>query len=163
MSNSLQPPWTGAYQAPLSMGFSRQEYWSGVPLPSPWALAITLERGSFLSLEAAYQGPFPPVQILLLLIELLYGEKHKTVPRRFDTEYDLTMLKPLTVWITTNCGKFWEMGLPDHLPCPLRNLHAGQEATVRTWHGTTDWFQIGKGVHQGCILSLCCLNHQGSH
>ena len=78
------------------MGFSRQEYWSGVPLPSPWALAITLERGSFLSLEAAYQGPFPPVQILLLLIELLYGEKHKTVPRRFDTEYDLYMHSSLS-------------------------------------------------------------------
>ena len=46
-----------------------------------------------------------------------------------------------------------EMGIPDHLTCLLRNLHAGQEATVRTGHGTTDWFQIGKGVHQGCILS----------
>ena len=47
------------------------------------------------------------------------------------------------------------MGIPDHLTCLLRNLYAGQEATVRTGHGTTDWFQIGKGVHQGCILSLC--------
>ena len=45
------------------------------------------------------------------------------------------------------------MGIPDHLTCPLRSLYAGQEATVRTGHGTTDWFQIGKGVHQGCILS----------
>ena len=45
-----------------------------------------------------------------------------------------------------------EMGIPDHLTCFLRNLYAGQEATVRTGHGTTDWFQIGKGVHQGCIL-----------
>ena len=50
------------------------------------------------------------------------------------------------------------MGKPDHLTCPLRNLHAGQEATVRTGHGTTDWFQIGKGVCQGCILSLCLFN-----
>ena len=50
------------------------------------------------------------------------------------------------------------MGLPDHLTCLLRNLHAGQEATVRTGHGTTDWFQIGKGVHQGCILSACLFN-----
>ena len=48
-----------------------------------------------------------------------------------------------------------EMGIPDHLTCLLRNLYAGQEATVRTGHGTTDWFQIGKGVHQGCILSPC--------
>ena len=51
-----------------------------------------------------------------------------------------------------------EMGIPDHLTCLLRNLYAGQEATVRTGHGTTDWFQIGKGVHQGCILSPCSFN-----
>ena len=50
------------------------------------------------------------------------------------------------------------MGIPDHLTCLLRNLYAGQEATVRTEHGTTDWFQIGKGVHQGCILSHCLFN-----
>ena len=66
------------------------------------------------------------------------------------------MPKPLTVWITINCGK--EMGIPDHLSCPLRNLYAGQEATVRTRHETIDWFQIGKGVRQGCILSLCLFN-----
>ena len=51
-----------------------------------------------------------------------------------------------------------EMGIPDHLTCLLRNLYAGQEATVRTRHGTTDWFQIGKGVYQGCILSPCLFN-----
>ena len=50
------------------------------------------------------------------------------------------------------------MGIPDHLTCLLRNLYAGQEATVRTGHGRTDWFQIGKGAHQGCILSLCLFN-----
>ena len=50
------------------------------------------------------------------------------------------------------------MGIADHITCLLRNLYAGQEATVRTGHGTTDWFQIGKGVHQGCILSLCLFN-----
>ena len=50
------------------------------------------------------------------------------------------------------------MGIPDHLTCLLRNLYAGQEATVRTGHGTTDWFQIGKGVRQGCIFSPCLLN-----
>ena len=71
----------------------------------------------------------------------------------------LTMPEPLTVWITTNCGKFWKRwGIPDHLTWLLRNLYAGQEATVRTGHGTTDWFQIGKGVHQGCILSPCLFN-----
>jgi len=51
-----------------------------------------------------------------------------------------------------------EMGISDHLTCLLRNLYAGQEATVRTGHGTRDWFQIGKGVHQGCILSSCLFN-----
>ena len=51
-----------------------------------------------------------------------------------------------------------EMGIPDHLTCLLRNLYAGQEATVRTEHGTTDWFQIGKGVHQGCMLPPCLFN-----
>ena len=50
------------------------------------------------------------------------------------------------------------MGIPDHLTCLLRNIYIGQEATVRTGHGTTDWFQIGKGVRQGCILSLCLFN-----
>ena len=59
-------------------------------------------------------------------------------------------------------NKLWkilrDMGIPDHLTCLLRNLYAGQEATVRTGYGTTDWFQIGKGVHKGCILSACLFN-----
>ena len=62
------------------------------------------------------------------------------------------------VWIITNCGKFLEMEIPDHLTCLLRNLYSNQEATVRNRHGTTDWFQIGKGVHQGYILSPCLFN-----
>ena len=62
------------------------------------------------------------------------------------------------VWITINWKILKEMGIPDHVTCLLRNLYAGQEATVRTGHGTIDWFQIGKGVHQGCILSLCLFN-----
>ena len=65
------------------------------------------------------------------------------------------MPKPLTVWTTTNWKILKEVGIPDHLTCPLRNMYAGQEATVRTEHGTMDWFQIGKGVCQGCILSPC--------
>ena len=64
----------------------------------------------------------------------------------------------LTVWITTNWKILKEMGIPDHLICLLRNLYTGQEATVRSGHGTTDWFQIGKGVRQGYILSLCLFN-----
>ena len=70
----------------------------------------------------------------------------------------LTMPKPLTVWITINWKILKEMGIPDHLIYLLRNLCTGQEATVRTGHGTTDWFQIGKGVRQGCILSPCLFN-----
>ena len=66
--------------------------------------------------------------------------------------------KPLTVWITTNYQKFLEMGIPDHLTCLLRNLYAGQEATVGTGHGTTDWLQIGKAIHQGFILSPFLFN-----
>ena len=65
------------------------------------------------------------------------------------------MLKPLTMCITTNCGKFLEIGIADHLTCLLRYLYAGQEATFRTRHGTTGWFQIGKRVCQDCILSPC--------
>ena len=62
------------------------------------------------------------------------------------------------VWITTSWKILQEMGIPEHLTCLLRNLYAGQEATVRTRHGTMDWFQIGKGVCQGCILSPCLFN-----
>ena len=68
------------------------------------------------------------------------------------------MLKPLTVWITTNWKILQETGIPDHLTCLVRNLYAGQEATVKTGHGTTDWFQIGQGVRHGCILSPCLFN-----
>ena len=66
--------------------------------------------------------------------------------------------KPLAVWITTNWRIIQEMGILDHLTCLLRNLYAGQEATVRTVHGTTYCFQIWKGVCQGCILSPCLFN-----
>ena len=70
----------------------------------------------------------------------------------------LTMPKPLTVWITINWKILKEMGIPDHLTCLLRNLYAGQETTVRTGHGTADWFHIVKEVRQGCILSPCLFN-----
>ena len=85
--------------------------------------------------------------------------KKQDSSRKTSVSALLTVPKPLTVWTTTNCGKILkEMGIPDHLTCLLRNLYAGHEATVRTGHGTTDWFQIGKGVHQGCILSPCLFN-----
>ena len=79
--------------------------------------------------------------------------------RKTSISASLTMPKPLTVWITTNCGKFfkrWECQTT--WPTSLRNLYTGQETTVRTGHGTTDWFQTGKGVGQGCILSPCLFN-----
>ena len=72
--------------------------------------------------------------------------------RKTSTSALLTTLMPLTVWITTNWKILQEMGIRDHLICLLRNLYTGQEATVRTGHQTTDCFQIGKGVCQGCIL-----------
>ena len=78
--------------------------------------------------------------------------------RKTSTSALLTIAKPLTVWITTKWKILKEMGIPDHLTCLLRNLCAGQEATVRTGHGTTDWFQTGKGVRQGCLLSPCLFN-----
>ena len=68
------------------------------------------------------------------------------------------MPKPLTVWITTNWKILEEMGIPGHLTFLLRNLCAGQEATVRTTHGIMDWFKIGKGIHPGSILSPCLFN-----
>ena len=68
------------------------------------------------------------------------------------------MPNTLILWITINWKILKEMGIPDHLTCLLRSLYAGQEATVRTGHGTTDWFQIGKGVYQGSILSPWLFN-----
>ena len=72
--------------------------------------------------------------------------KKQESPRKTSTSAPLIMPKTLTVWITTNWKILQEMGTPDHLTCLLRNLYAGQEAIVRTGHGTTDWFQTGKGV-----------------
>ena len=86
------------------------------------------------------------------------SQKKQESSRKTSTSASLTMLKPLTVWITTNWKILKEMGIPDHLTCFLRNLYAGQEVTVRTEHGTIDWFQIGKEVCQGCILSPCLFN-----
>ena len=75
--------------------------------------------------------------------------KKQESSRKTSISAFLTMPKPLSVK---------EMGILDHLTCPLRNLYEGQEATIRTGHGTTDWFQIGKGIRQGCILSPCLFN-----
>jgi len=87
------------------------------------------------------------------------SSKKQESSRKTSTSALLTIPKPFDC---VDHNKLWkilqEMGILDHLTCLLRNMYAGQEATVRTGHGTTDWFQIRKGVHQGCILSLCLFN-----
>uniref|UniRef100_A0A8B9YAF4 Reverse transcriptase domain-containing protein n=1 Tax=Bos mutus grunniens TaxID=30521 RepID=A0A8B9YAF4_BOSMU len=109
------------------MEFSRQEYWSGLPLPSLANTRWIIEKA-----------------------------------RQFQKHIYFCFIDYAKAFDCVDHNQLWkilkEMGIPDHLTCLLRNLHAGQEATVRTGHGTTDWFQIGKGVCQGCILSPCLFN-----
>ena len=129
-------PWTVAHQAPLSMGFLRQEYWGGLPFPSP-------------------RDPLNPE---IKVPTSTGSSKRQDSSKKTSISALLTMAKLLTVWITKLWKILEEMGIPDHLTCLLRNLYADQEAIVRTGYGTTDWFQIGKGVHQACILSPCLFN-----
>ena len=74
----------------------------------------------------------------------IQSQKKQENSRKTSASASLTTLKPLTVWITANCGKFFKMGIPHHLTCLLINLYAGQEATVRTGHRTMDWLKLGK-------------------
>ena len=87
---------------------------------------------------------------------------HRKKTREFQKNIYFCFIDCATAFDCVDHNKLWkilkEMGIPDHLTCLLRNLYAGQEATVRTGHGTTDWFQIGKGVCQGCILPPCLFN-----
>ena len=83
--------------------------------------------------------------------------------RKTPTSALLTMPKHLTVWITINCGKFFKRWEYQTTWPTSWEIYAGQEATVRSGHGTTDWFQIGKGVHQGCILSSCLFNSHAEY
>ena len=85
-------------------------------------------------------------------------EKVRELQKKTSISASLTTLKPLTVWITTNWKSLQEMGIPNHVTCLLWNLYAGQEGTFRIGHEITDWSQIGKGVHQGYILSPCLFN-----
>ena len=82
--------------------------------------------------------------------------------REFQKNIYLCFIDYIKAFDCVDHDRLWkllqEMGVPDHLTCLFRNLYAGQEATLRTGHGTTDWFRIGKGVHQGCILSPCLFN-----
>ena len=86
------------------------------------------------------------------------SSKKQQSSRKTSTSVLLTMPKPLTMWITTNWKILKQMGIADHLTCLLKNVYAGQEARVKSGLGRADWFQIGKGVHQGCILSSCLFN-----
>ena len=94
------------------------------------------------------------------IASILWMIKKQESSRKTSIFALLTKPRPLTLWITTNWKILQEIGIPDHLTSPARNLYSAQEATVRTGHGTTDWFQIGKGwkIHQGCILSPCLFN-----
>ena len=89
------------------------------------------------------------------------SSKKQECPRKTSTSALVIMPKPLTVWITTNWKILKEMGIPDHLTCLLRNLYVGQETTVRIECGTTNLFQIGRGLCQGCILLPCLFNLYG--
>ena len=91
------------------------------------------------------------------------SSKEQESSRKTSISALLSMPKRLTVDHEKRWKILKEMGIPDHLICLLRNLYAGQEATVRTGHGTTDWFQIGKGVCQGCILSPCLFSLYGEY
>ena len=86
------------------------------------------------------------------------SSKKQKSSRKTSASTLLTIPKPLTMWTTTNWKILKEMEIPDYLTCLLRNLYVGQEATFRTRHETTHWFQIGKGVCQGCILLPCLFN-----
>ena len=94
-------------------------------------------------------------------IHWIIKKKHES-SRKTSISALLTMPKPLTMWITINWKILKEMGIPDRLTCLLRNLYAGQEATVRTGHGTTDWFQIRKRVRQGCVCPPAYLTYMQS-
>ena len=112
---------------------------------STWTVKFHMLK---LDLEKAEE---PQIKLPSPVGSLKKQENSKNIP----TSALLTMQKALTVWITTNCGKLTEMGIPDHLTCLLRNLYAGQEATVRTELGAAYWLQIRKGVRKGCVLSPC--------
>ena len=157
------------------MGFFRQEYWSGLPLPSPGNLpnpgikprSLALKEDN---LQSEPQGkplrrqkPLRKAEEPEIKLPTSVGSsKKQESSRKTSTSVLLTRPKPLTMWISQIFHKLWkifkEMGIPDYLTCLLRNLYAGQEATVTGRRGTMDWFQIGKGVSQSCILPPCLFN-----
>ena len=100
--------------------------------------------------------------LILLICEIIIKDKQLSKAREFQKNIYYCFIDYAKAFDCVDHNKLWkilkEIGILDHLTCFLRNLYAGEEETVRTGHGTTDWFQIGKGVHQGCILSLYLFN-----
>ena len=141
-------PWTEAHQASLSISNSQS-------LLKPMSIELVMPSNHLILCCPLLLLPsiFPSIRVFAN--ELAFHIRWPKYWRfRFSNEYSGL----ISFRIPTNCGKFLEMGIPDHLICLLKILYAGQEATVKTRHETTDWFQIGKGVHQGCILSPCLFN-----
>ena len=143
----LATPWTAAYQAPPSMGLmfkilqARLQQYVNCELPD---------------VQAGFRKAEEPE----IKLPTSIGSSKKA--RKFQKNIYSCFIDYAKAFDCMDHNKLWkilkEMGIPDHLTCLLRNLYAGQEATVRTGHGTTDWFQTGKGVHQSRILSLCLFN-----
>ena len=141
------------------MGFSRQEQWSGLPFPSPGD--HILSDCELPDVQAGFRkgrGTRDQIANICWITEKA---------REFQKNIYFCFIDYAKAFDCVDHNKLWkilrEMGIPDHLTCLLRNLNAGQEATVRTGHGTTDWFQIGKGVRQGCILSPCLFDLYAEH
>ena len=164
-------PWTAAHQAPLSLGFFRQEYWSGLPFPSPIVLISHSSKvmGKILqaSLQQYMNAELPDIQA-----GFRKGRKNRDQvanicwiikkARELQKSIYFCFIDYAKAFDWVDHSTLWkilkEMGIPNYLTCLLTNLYAGQEATVRTGHWTTNWFQIGKEVRQSCILSLCLFN-----
>ena len=129
-----------------------QQIWKTQQWPQDW------KRSVFISIPKKGNAKESSNYHTVALISHVGSSKKQESSRKTSSSALLTMPKPLIVWITTNWKILQEMRIPCHLTRLLGNLYSGQEATVRTGHGTTDCFQIGKGVHQGYILSPCLFN-----
>ena len=137
------------------MGFSRHEHWIGFPFPSPTHESEYMNR-ELPDVQASFmkgRGTRDQIANIRWIMEKA---------REFQKNIYFCFIDYAKAFDSVDHSKQWkilkEMGIPEHLTCLLRNLYAGQEATVRTGHGTIDWFQVGKGVRQGCLLSPCLFN-----
>ena len=156
-------PWT---VAPPSMGFPWQEYWSWWPFPPSWDLPDPKIEPVSPALAGGFFTTDPPGKPR----NTWWGTGDQIAnthwiiekAREFQKNIYFCFIDYAKAFDCVNHNKLWEilqeMGIPHHLTCLLRNTYAGQEATVITGHGTTDWVQIEKGVRQGCILSPCLFN-----